>query len=70
MVKAKILWLKPTRLCIRFAHVDFATAEAKTKAITYSERELDDRRLLIKDGKRSTASSPSKLQNSPITYRK
>lgn len=33
-----------------FAYVDFATAEGKTEAITYSERDLDGRKLLIKDG--------------------
>ena len=34
----------------RFAYVDFSTPEAKTKAIAMSERNLDGRRLLIKDG--------------------
>ncbi|OSC98936.1 RNA-binding domain-containing protein [Trametes coccinea BRFM310] len=33
-----------------FAYVDFATPDAKTVAITLSERPLDGRRLLIKDG--------------------
>lgn len=35
--------------------MDFETPEAKAEAITYSERNLDGRRLLIKDG----ASGPS-----------
>jgi len=33
-----------------FAYVDFATPDAKTLAITLSEKPLDGRRLLIKDG--------------------
>ena len=33
-----------------FAYVDFATPDAKVVAITLSERNLDGRRLLIKDG--------------------
>ncbi|KAI9001420.1 hypothetical protein BD414DRAFT_474575 [Trametes punicea] len=33
-----------------FAYVDFATPDAKAVAITLSERPLDGRRLLIKDG--------------------
>ncbi|KAH9951716.1 hypothetical protein B0H21DRAFT_801113 [Amylocystis lapponica] len=33
-----------------FAYVDFASADAKTVAITLSENPLDGRRLLIKDG--------------------
>ncbi|KAH9894454.1 hypothetical protein C8Q73DRAFT_695615 [Cubamyces lactineus] len=33
-----------------FAYVDFATPDAKTVAISLSERPLDGRRLLIKDG--------------------
>ncbi|KAH9853639.1 hypothetical protein C2E23DRAFT_916484 [Lenzites betulinus] len=33
-----------------FAYVDFATPDAKTVAITLSEKPLDGRRLLIKDG--------------------
>lgn len=34
----------------RFAYVDFATPDAKLTAITLSERNLEGRRLLIKDG--------------------
>lgn len=34
----------------RFAYVDFSTPEEKVKAIAMSERNLDGRRLLIKDG--------------------
>ena len=34
----------------RFAYVDFETPEAKVKAIAMSEKNLDGRRLLIKDG--------------------
>lgn len=34
----------------RFAYVDFATPDAKITAITLSERNLEGRRLLIKDG--------------------
>ncbi|KAF9508131.1 hypothetical protein BS47DRAFT_1488500 [Hydnum rufescens UP504] len=33
-----------------FAYVDFATPQGKAEAITYSERNLDGRKLLIKDG--------------------
>ena len=33
-----------------FAYVDFATQDAKLAAITLSERNLEGRRLLIKDG--------------------
>jgi len=33
-----------------FAYVDFATPDAKLVAITLSERNLEGRRLLIKDG--------------------
>lgn len=36
----------------RFAYVDFANSDAKVIAITMSEKNLDGRRLLIKDGKR------------------
>lgn len=38
-----------------FAYVDFATPDAKTIAITFSETNLDGRRLLIKDGKSSVS---------------
>lgn len=55
----------------RFAYVDFATPEAKTEAITYSERNLDGRRLLIKDGNVfaycSIAVSQLKLSQEAIT---
>lgn len=34
----------------RFAYVDFETPEAKAKAVAMSEKNLDGRRLLIKDG--------------------
>ncbi|KAG9118740.1 hypothetical protein FRC07_006608, partial [Ceratobasidium sp. 392] len=34
-----------------FAYVDFATPDAQTLAITFSEKNLDGRRLLIKNGK-------------------
>ena len=34
-----------------FAYVDFSAPEEKVKAIAMSERNLDGRRLLIKDGK-------------------
>jgi hypothetical protein len=34
----------------RFAYVDFATVEVKTKAIALSEQPLLGRKLLIKDG--------------------
>ena len=33
-----------------FAYVDFATPDAKMEAIALSERNLEGRRLLIKDG--------------------
>ena len=35
---------------ISFAYVDFATPDAKLMAVTFSERNLEGRRLLIKDG--------------------
>ena len=38
----------------RFAYVDFATPDAKVNAIAMSEKNLDGRRLLIKDGELST----------------
>lgn len=37
-------------LCTSFAYVDFVNPDAKTIAITFSEKNLDGRRLLIKDG--------------------
>lgn len=36
-----------------YAYVDFATKDAKTVAISLSERNLHGRRLLIKDGQLS-----------------
>lgn len=44
---------------LRFAYIDFATAEAKTTAIKKTEEPLDGRRLLIKDG--TEASWPRKI---------
>lgn len=38
-----------------FAYVDFATPDAKRTAIAWSERNLEGRRLLIKDGVYSQA---------------
>ncbi|KAL5488255.1 NOP13 [Sanghuangporus weigelae] len=47
-----------------FAYVDFSTPDAKTLAISLSEKNLDGRRLLIKDGddfsgRPTTSSSPT-----------
>lgn len=41
-----------------FAYVDFATPDAKLTAIAWSERNLEGRRLLIKDGVYSRARLP------------
>ncbi|EJD00946.1 RNA-binding domain-containing protein [Fomitiporia mediterranea MF3/22] len=58
-----------------FAYVDFSTPEAKIIAITLSEKNLDGRRLLIKDGDdfagRPTSTSspidPSNTNNNPAS---
>lgn len=44
-----------------FAYVDFATPDAKLSAITLSERNLEGRRLLIKDGVYLQAGLPLSL---------
>ena len=44
-----------------FAYVDFATPDAKLAAITLSERNLEGRRLLIKDGVYLQAGLPLSL---------
>ena len=49
-LKDGIYLLFVNRTICRFAYVDFSTPDAKTTAITLSEKNLDGRRLLIKDG--------------------
>lgn len=44
--------IKEELLC-SFAYVDFSNSDAKVVAITLSEKNLDGRKLLIKDGIRA-----------------